>query len=211
MDPRHKDLLEWDLVKLTGGYPKYDYAALKEFSEDGLLVIKAKYPKSRRHWLVIPYDNVDWVHDLTREHVPLLRKMQLAAEMLLWRKSEPREDYLFGFHVIPVQRRLHLHVIHRDFDFAEKAFLKDWRKYNTFTTPFFIVLGPLIQQLEAVGVGHLPSMEAAYEMLERENKYHPRRQVLGAPVLLRLLTVECLRHGTKYPPCTRAKMPCSCL
>jgi aprataxin len=111
---------------------------------DGACVVVADmYPKARAHALVVARSpRLQGPLDLQGpEDAALVRHMKEVG--LRWAQEERArrgEDgrigpWALGFHSVPSMRRLHLHVISRDFDAPS---LKTKRHWNSFTTPFFL-------------------------------------------------------------------------
>ncbi|KAK9838363.1 hypothetical protein WJX81_007271 [Elliptochloris bilobata] len=117
------------------------HAAVVLAQDAACVLIRDKYPKARRHALVLPrITGLDSAADLTRAHLPLLARMQAKADAWVaeQRSSDPTlPNFAVGFHSVPSMAHLHLHVISTDYD---SACLKTKRHWNSFTSAFFLHL-----------------------------------------------------------------------
>ncbi|CUM64085.1 uncharacterized protein PRCAT00001674001 [Priceomyces carsonii] len=129
------------------------------YSDENALIIKDMYPKSIRHYLVIPKDKkVTHLHPLGafKSDVSLFIKfdtyIEIAKRLIvddllesgLLSRNDSDKPYLSefssqfikaGVHAVPSLNNLHIHVITNDF-FSSR--LKNKKHYNSFTTAFFV-------------------------------------------------------------------------
>ncbi|XP_066576533.1 aprataxin isoform X4 [Amia ocellicauda] len=80
-------------------------AKMQVYKDETVVVIKDKYPKSRYHWLVLPWEPISSLKALRREHTPLLTHMQTVAEGMV--RDCPDSGHLqfrLGYHAIPSMR-----------------------------------------------------------------------------------------------------------
>ncbi|ODV67646.1 hypothetical protein HYPBUDRAFT_106953 [Hyphopichia burtonii NRRL Y-1933] len=144
--------------------------ALQEYIDDPLkhpdtvlyhtedaVIIKDKFPKSIRHYLVLPRGrSISFEHPLEvfQLHPELYKQMEeyitrakrLIVESLQENKLVEFSDQLseqefintfiqVGVHSIPSMNNLHVHVMTRDFHLER---LKNKKHYNSFTSSFFV-------------------------------------------------------------------------
>lgn len=116
------------------------------FYDDEVIIIRDGFPKSVRHWLVIPRDKeisrLDPVLALknVKNYTMLKPYVDKAKSMIIKElQAEYNGDWLTfvkcGVHAIPSLANLHIHVILQDFNSNR---MKHKKHYNSFTTPFFI-------------------------------------------------------------------------
>jgi len=125
-----KELL--NISQNPGAYSEQVY-----YQDSELVVVYDKFPKARKHLLVLPKAQLEGPHVLGPQHLPLLESMHARG---LWvqeqlKQEEPSLEFKMGFHAIPSMTQLHQHVISQDFD---SVCLKNKKHWNTFTTPFFV-------------------------------------------------------------------------
>ncbi|XVE97117.1 hypothetical protein REPUB_Repub02eG0283000 [Reevesia pubescens] len=106
-------------------------------ASDDVVVLNDKYPKAKRHLLVLArFQGLDCLADARKEHLRLLLTMHEVG--LKWADKFLHEDaslvFRLGYHSDPSMRQLHLHVISQDFD---SKHLKNKKHWNTFNTAFF--------------------------------------------------------------------------
>lgn len=104
-------------------------------SDDLITVIKDKYPKAERHYLVIPKENISSLKTVTKKHLTLLQHMDNVANKLCQRKDCKNRNFKIGYHAEPSMIRLHLHVISDDMN---SPCLKTKKHWNSFNTDFFL-------------------------------------------------------------------------
>ncbi|XP_061398069.1 aprataxin-like protein [Musca vetustissima] len=108
-------------------------------------VIQDKYAKAKHHYLVLPFEDIPSIFNLTQQNLPLLQEMHLLALNVIEVKGEKKDNFLIGFHNQPSMQRLHLHVISNDFI---SDCLKTKKHWNSFNTALFLNYEDLITQLE---------------------------------------------------------------
>lgn len=82
--------------------------------DDRLVLVLDKFPKARRHLLVIARDpQLQGPLNLTAAEVPLLEHMEHKAQQWVARQEaqDPALTFKMGFHAAPSMQQLHLHVI----------------------------------------------------------------------------------------------------
>lgn len=111
-------------------------------------VINDKYPKAKRHFLVISKLDLSSMTVLNETHVPLLEEMvQIGKDLQAKEKKiNPKMEFKMGFHAVPSMTRLHMHVISTDFD---SICLKNKRHWNSFTTSFFRPASQILSELRS--------------------------------------------------------------
>ncbi|KXS18475.1 HIT-like protein [Gonapodya prolifera JEL478] len=118
------------------------------YYDEVLVVAEDKYPKGRKHFLVMPRCHIHGVSQLTRGELPLLNAMKERADILV-RENEsqdPRLKFKIGFHAIPSMRQLHMHVVTRDM-----LYVKNKKHWNSFNTEFFKPFEEIVDLLESAG------------------------------------------------------------
>ncbi|XP_055546952.1 aprataxin-like protein [Wyeomyia smithii] len=116
------------------------------FRSDLAAVIRDKYPKSNHHFLVLPWENINTVYQLSLKHVTLLRDMYDLAMKSIQNTRVKLEYFKIGFHMRPSMNRLHLHVISKDFRGAGLKRIRHWTHFNTaFFMPYQDVLDELLE------------------------------------------------------------------
>ncbi|KND00810.1 hypothetical protein, variant [Spizellomyces punctatus DAOM BR117] len=130
--------------------------------DDHLVVIRDKYPKAKKHLLILPRQPRDGLAVLSREDLPLLDSMKRKADEVVneMRKKDASLEFRIGFHAIPSMRQLHMHVISQDFD---SAALKNKKHWNSFTSQFFLDFDTVRSMLDAKG--QVRYNEATYEAM----------------------------------------------
>lgn len=118
-------------------------------------IIHDRYPKSRKHFLTLPFDSrLNEVRDLNRSHYELIEYMLNVSKQYVESCQPSRFGYKYGFHVNPSMNRLHLHVISKDHD---SSYLRHRKHYNSFTTPFFVPVDKVLADLRSFGRVTLPT------------------------------------------------------
>ncbi|XP_063776126.1 aprataxin [Pseudophryne corroboree] len=122
---------------------------LQVFKDDKVVVIKDKYPKSRYHWLVLPWESISNLKVLRAEHLDLLEHMHSVGEKIAQQHSTlSRAQFRLGYHAIPSMSHVHLHVISQDFD---SPCLKVKKHWNSFTTDYFLESEEIIDMIKLRG------------------------------------------------------------
>ena len=90
--------------------------------------------QASHHYLVIArhpdLDDIPILPKLTRDHAPLLSHMESIARRFS-AKSQVPQGYLYGYHRYPSMKRLHLHVISKDFVSPHLKTKRHWNSFNT--------------------------------------------------------------------------------
>lgn len=118
---------------------------------DQAIVIPDKFPKARKHLLVVSrLDDLDSIDDLRSSHVTLLQDMHNLGQTLVQSSLQQDQSLVFrmGYHSDPSMRQLHMHVISQDFDSPS---LKNKKHWNSFTTTFFRDSKLVIEELQETG------------------------------------------------------------
>ncbi|KAL6053517.1 aprataxin-like protein [Balamuthia mandrillaris] len=125
--------------------------------DEQTVIIYDKFPKSRRHMLILPRnEEIDGAHALTKKHLPLLRYMQQRGLWLIQQLTKEVEEegegvklsFKMGYHAVPTLRQLHLHVLSKDHDAPAMNRVKHW---NSFTTDFLVPPEEMIRIVEEEG------------------------------------------------------------
>lgn len=114
--------------------------------DENVIIIRDGFPKSVRHWLVIPRDNkvsrLDPIVALANaNNYAMLKPYVEKAKRMITQELQDQYggDWLnfvrCGVHVVPSLANLHIHVILQDFNSNR---MKHKKHYNSFTTPFFV-------------------------------------------------------------------------
>jgi aprataxin len=77
-----------------------------------LVAILDKYPKAKHHYLILPYDDIDTMYDLTSDHIGLIEDMKMLALNVIEVKGQKIENFNIGFHASPSMSRLLLRFYH---------------------------------------------------------------------------------------------------
>ncbi|CAG8738832.1 1284_t:CDS:2, partial [Acaulospora morrowiae] len=131
-------------------YPETLSAEELYYHDDDFVIIWDKYPKAKKHLLVMPRKKIDGVGELKRQHLELVRNLKEKGQWVAERLKEidPNLSFRVGFHAIPSMRQLHIHVISQDFISPS---LKNKKHWNSFTTPFFKEVDEIENLLNAKG------------------------------------------------------------
>uniref|UniRef100_A0A1Y9HAX8 HIT domain-containing protein n=1 Tax=Anopheles farauti TaxID=69004 RepID=A0A1Y9HAX8_9DIPT len=133
------------------------------FVSDLAVVIKDKYPKAQYHFLVIPWKDIDSVYDLSSEDVVLLQDMYELGSRAANTSRLPDEQFEYGYHMKPSMRRLHLHVISKDYHSPCLSHRYHW---NAFNTNFFIKHDYVVKKLQEKGCIDRTSQHNIMKLLE---------------------------------------------
>ncbi|XWS43868.1 hypothetical protein CRYUN_Cryun16bG0141300 [Craigia yunnanensis] len=132
--PMTKSWAPWvqSLYKIAMQPEKYKDEVLE--ASDDVVVLNDKYPKAKRHLLVLArFEGLDSLADARKEHLRLLLTMSEVG--LKWADKFLGEDasliFRLGYHSVPSLRQLHLHVISQDFDSKHLKIKKHWNSFNT--------------------------------------------------------------------------------
>lgn len=135
-----------------------------------LVAIKDKFSKAKHHYLICPYEDIDDISELRKEHVELVEEMYGLALQVIESQNQLLKNFKIGFHAIPsmsrsvlssqsVSRffsyaissfvfRLHLHVVSMDFC---SPCLKKKNHWNSFNTDFLVTCDRVIKDLREQG------------------------------------------------------------
>eukprot|EP00887_Chlorella_sp_A99_P000125 scaffold16.g125.t1 len=163
------------LVEIAARPERHKASSPDTLFDDRCVLILDKFPKARRHALVIARDpRLQGPLSLTAADAPLVEHLVRVGQE--WVEREKARDagvaalrFRLGFHAAPSLRQLHMHVVSQDFD---SQCLKDKKHWNSFTHPdFFLdadwVLGQLTRE------GRLSYSHAAKEaLLKSELRCH---------------------------------------
>jgi diadenosine tetraphosphate (Ap4A) HIT family hydrolase len=84
----------------------------KEYQDEFCVIVKDRFPKAKVHLLVIPQSkDICFLSDLKQEQIFYMQKV---AENHM-QKTHPETKFRLGFHVVPSQDLLHMHIISEDF------------------------------------------------------------------------------------------------
>jgi aprataxin len=70
-----------------------------------LVAILDKYPKAKHHYLILPYADIDSIHDLKKHHISLIDEMNMLALNLIEVKGQKFQNFKIGFHASPSMAR----------------------------------------------------------------------------------------------------------
>jgi len=86
--------------------------AKEVFRDDNIVAFEDIRPVAPTHVLVIPKEHIPSVHDLTREHAPMLARMLEVANRIADERKVDRDGYRLVFNKGPQagQSVYHLHV-----------------------------------------------------------------------------------------------------
>ncbi|EAA03023.5 AGAP012563-PA, partial [Anopheles gambiae str. PEST] len=101
------------------------------FVSDLAVVIKDKYPKALHHFLVLPWKDIDSVYDLSSDDDGLLQNMYELGLKAIGTTGLTVDRFDFGYHMKPSMRRLHLHVISKDYYSPCLSHRYHWNAFNT--------------------------------------------------------------------------------
>ncbi|NXX51864.1 APTX protein, partial [Tricholaema leucomelas] len=122
---------------------------MQVYKDEKTVVIKDKYPKSRYHWLVLPWKPISSLKSLTRDHLELLEHMHAVGQKMIEQcPARQSLEFRLGYHAIPSMSQLHLHVISQDFD---SPALKTKKHWNSFTTDYFLNSEDVIEMVRSKG------------------------------------------------------------
>uniref|UniRef100_A0A098M1Q5 Aprataxin n=1 Tax=Hypsiglena sp. JMG-2014 TaxID=1550645 RepID=A0A098M1Q5_9SAUR len=141
---------------------------MQVYKDEQVVVIKDKYPKARYHWLVLPWQSISTLFEVTHEHLELLKHMHKVGEMIIQQCLEKDSlRFRLGYHAIPSMRQLHLHVISQDFD---SKWFKTKKHWNSFTTNYFLDSADVIAVIKKKG--RITVDQNAFQLLTLPLKCH---------------------------------------
>ncbi|KAH7429064.1 hypothetical protein KP509_09G029000 [Ceratopteris richardii] len=142
---------------------------------DQAVVINDKFPKARKHLLVLSrMDGLDSIKDLRSSHLALLYHMQsLGMEFVqAFLKEDISLVFRMGYHLDPSMRQLHMHIMSQDFDSPS---LKNKKHWNSFTSTFFRDSKGVIEEIEKMG--RVQPVDDESSLLTMELRCHRCRSV----------------------------------
>lgn len=92
----------------------------------------------------------------------------------------PRSQFIIGFHAMPSIKQLHLHLISTDFHSPR---LKNKKHWNSFTTPFFLSIDFVINELKSKGRLFINESEYNQYLNEPLRCYHCQTILKNIPSL----------------------------
>lgn len=148
------------------------------FQDQHVLIIKDKFPKALRHYLIIPtaseytkvhplqvFQKFPKLHQLVSDYVEKTKQL-IVDDLIEYQLIDSKDVETFksqfiqvGVHSIPSLNNLHIHVMTKDFNSPR---LKHKKHYNSFTTKFFVAF----DQLKP-----LPSSNSAETVYSDETQY----------------------------------------
>ncbi|XP_050079247.1 aprataxin-like [Anopheles maculipalpis] len=133
------------------------------FVSDWAVVIKDKYPKAMHHFLVLPWRDIDSVYDLSSGDTALLQDMYDLGLKAIDTTGLTGDRFDYGYHMKPSMRRLHLHVISKDYHSHCLSHRYHW---NAFNTEFLIKHEDVVEKLREQGCVERPSLHYIMQLLE---------------------------------------------
>ncbi|XP_049301003.1 aprataxin-like [Anopheles funestus] len=133
------------------------------FVSDLAVVIKDKYPKALHHFLVLPWKDIDSVYDLSAGDTVLLQHMYDLGLKAVGTSGLAADRFDYGYHMKPSMRRLHLHIISKDYHSPCLSHRYHW---NAFNTEFLIKHEYVVEKLHEKGGIDRPSMQYIMQLLE---------------------------------------------
>lgn len=88
---------QWRL-KLLETIKDPEYIVIKT---EQLVAIRDKYPKAKHHFLIIPFEPIDTVFELTKKDMTLINEMNLLALNVIESVGQKLENFKIGFHAEP--------------------------------------------------------------------------------------------------------------
>ncbi|XP_055587103.1 aprataxin-like protein [Uranotaenia lowii] len=144
------------------------------------VVMKDIYPKAKFHYLVLPWEDIDTVYQLSLENLPLLHEMHFLGSTVIQKfgvQQGMKEDcFQMGFHMKPSMHRLHLHCISTDFVSESLKYKEHW---NSFVTDFFMPFESIVQELQEKGRIEKRPEQYVIDLLKtplvcNQCNYHPK-------------------------------------
>ena len=117
------------------------------FENETISIIRDRYPKSQKHFLVLPKEKITTLYELNESHIDLVKEMLSFAETEIIQKDD-KSVFKSGFHAIPSMAQVHMHVISQDFD---SLCLKNKKHWNSFNTEYFIPSEKVLKSLKENG------------------------------------------------------------
>uniref|UniRef100_A0A182JY78 HIT domain-containing protein n=1 Tax=Anopheles christyi TaxID=43041 RepID=A0A182JY78_9DIPT len=133
------------------------------FVSDLAVVIQDKYPKALHHFLVLPWKDIDSVYDLSSHDIGVLQEMYELGLKAVGTSGLSSDLFDFGYHMKPSMRRLHLHVISKDYYSPCLSHRYHW---NAFNTEFLMRHENVVEKLHETGQIKRPSIQYIMQLLE---------------------------------------------
>ncbi|RHZ52779.1 hypothetical protein Glove_457g64 [Diversispora epigaea] len=104
--------------------------------DNEFVIIFDKYPKAKKHFLVMPRKRIDSIENLKKGDLGMMQKLKEKGQWVIdsMKEENPKLNFRMGFHAFPSMKQFHMHVISQDFI---SSALKNKKHWNSFTTPFF--------------------------------------------------------------------------
>jgi len=130
-------------------HPERQGSSVFQYDAD-TVIIHDKYPKAKKHFLVLPRKEVDGLDVLKPSDIPMLENLHNHAKSISQEleKEDSTLSFKIGYHAIPSMRQLHLHLISHDFC-AEG--LKTKKHWNSFNSPYFVSHQQIVDMLKRDG------------------------------------------------------------
>ncbi|KAG1710669.1 hypothetical protein DVH05_013394 [Phytophthora capsici] len=80
------------------------------YEDDQVIAMLDRYPRAKKHVLVIPHEHIPSVDALTPAHYDLLEHMLLTGKEILEKSGFVNDNCRFGFHRSPFASVPHLHL-----------------------------------------------------------------------------------------------------
>lgn len=93
--------MSWSL-KLLETMKDPEYILIKT---DSLVAIKDKFPKAKHHFLILPFDKINTIFDLTKDHIKLVKEMEGLGFKAIDLTGIRKENFRIGFHAEPSMLR----------------------------------------------------------------------------------------------------------
>ncbi|CAG8439394.1 1787_t:CDS:10 [Ambispora gerdemannii] len=140
------------------------------FYDNEFVIIWDKFPKAKKHFLVMPRRRINFIDELTSDDLQLIQTMKEKGEWVIERikQEDPKLRFRMGFHTVPSMKQLHMHVISQDFI---SPTLKNKKHWNSFTTEFFKDPDEISKTLQENGKIHFDK-DFYEELLKAPMKCH---------------------------------------
>nr|XP_023014037.1 aprataxin [Leptinotarsa decemlineata] len=138
-------------------------------SDELITIIKDVYPKAEFHYLILPKANISNLKALNKDHIDLLKHMEIKAKELLNSEAHKHKHFKLGYHAEASMFRLHMHVISDDMN---SPCLKTKKHWNSFNTDFFLNSNEVLSSLQKYGKVTIPSKETCKSYMDSPLKCH---------------------------------------
>lgn len=75
------------------------------YKTERVVVIRDKFPKAKQHFLVLPYEKIDTIFDLKKNHIELVNEIEACGLKAIKLTGKKREIFKLGFHADPSMMR----------------------------------------------------------------------------------------------------------